>query len=345
MSREILSSSAMNTIAKCPKDYYYRYELGLRPIEDATALQFGTAWHDGMQARWMGKSYEDAFIAAMKTAKGLEESMVSALSGLLAGYYRHWGECKEQGTVRPEIEFRHPIEHSLTFDSAGKIDCLIENNGKVKIVEHKTTGMEISEGSQYWDRLRYNPQLFQYYLGAQALGHEIETVIYDVTRKPTIHVKGSVSCLDSEGRKIVLDQNANRVFKGNGEPRMSADAKLGYVFQTRPETFEEYAERLYNDTIKRPEFYFQRREVPILLQDIEAFIDERIERGKQILHYRARERKVGATGWPRNVGFFTCNTCAYAGFCLQGIPVDVRNPPPGFEVKRKHVELTEVTQQ
>jgi len=344
MNRELLTISRMNTLAICPRRDYYQNELGLRPIIDADNLRFGTSWHEAMQARWQGKNVDDAFAAALKTADGMDEKVIATISGLLAGYYNYWGNAEIEGEILPEIEFRHPIERSLTFDAGGKIDCILKQGGKVRLVEHKTTKEDVSEGSEYWQRTRYNNQLFQYYLGARALGYEVDDVIYDVVRKPMMQQKTSIPVLDEQGKRIVVDSNGQRVFKKNGEPRESGDNAKGYVLQTREETTEEYSDRLFQDCKERPEFYFGRKEIPILIQDLESYIDYRLEMGKQILYYRNRAKKVGIAGWPRNVQFWSCSLlkCPYAGFCLQDIPVDVNNPPPGYEVKRLHQELKEV---
>lgn len=342
--REILTASAMNTLVRCPREYYLKYELGIRPEIDSTPLVTGTAWHNAMEARWHGKSYEEALDAMCKGVTELDENTLAGLSALLAGYYKHYGEVTDADSIKSEIEFRHEIKDSQ-FDSAGRVDCIqLVGENAVNIIEHKTTGEDISDDSGYWDRLRYNTQLYQYYLGIQSLGYDIESIIYDVTRKPTINPKNAVPCLDEFGRKIVLDTQGNRVANKNGEPRQSESRKNGYWMKTRPETPEEYSERLFQDIQERPEFYFQRREVPILLQDVETFINERIERGEQILHYRTRQQKVGEAAWARNVTFFTCRNCAFSAHCLQNVTIDVNNLPPGFKLSKRHAELTEVTQ-
>ena len=103
------------------------------------------------------------------------------------------------------------------------------------------------------------------------------------------------------------------------------------------ETIEEYADRLAQDTIDRPDFYFARREVPILEDEMERFRMERTTLAAE-LAWRRRSR-----AWPRNVNERTCSWCEYAGFCLQGVVPDVEHVPAGFVVGAKHEELTEVT--
>lgn len=330
----------------CPRKAYYAYELGLKPIVDAEPLRFGTAWHAAMQARWQGKSIDEAFECAINSAKELDEQVIAIISGLLAGYYHHWGDATNEGETLPEQEFRHPIERSMTFDSAGKIDCIIKGQNRIKLLEHKTTSDDLSEDSMYWHRLKFNMQLYQYFFGAKSLGYEIDEVTYDVVRKPMIQIKNSIPELDEAGRRIVIGPDGNRVYKKDGTPRESADTKTGAVVKTRRETKEEFSQRLADDCIARPEFYFARKQVPVLMSDLEAFTDQRLEIGKQILHYRARQKIVGVAGWPRNVQFWTCGRlCPYDSFCLQGLDVNPQCPPMGFEVRAKNEELSNIEAQ
>jgi len=110
------------------------------------------------------------------------------------------------------------------------------------------------------------------------------------------------------------------------------------------ETVEQYAARLAADCQERPDFYFARREVPILEQDLEEFTAQRYELSKLILSLRQAERRVRIRqqAWPRNVSEFGCRMCEFAGFCLQGVAVDNNTPPAGFTVGAIHGELQEV---
>ena len=340
--RELLTNSRMNSVMTCPRKAYYEYELGLKPIVNAEPFRFGSAWHTAMEARWQGKDVDNAFECAINSGKDLDEQILAVISGLLAGYYTYWQSDTHNGEVIPEQEFRQTIDRSLTFDAGGKIDAIIKRDGRVMLLEHKTTTEDLSDDSLYWNRLRFNMQLYQYYLGAKSLGYEVDEVIYDVTRKPMIRQHTAVPILDAEGLKIVVDKQGNRVIGKNGKPRQTSDNEKGYEVQTQPKTMEAFSQRLANDTMQRPEFYFARRQVSVLISDLESFIDQRLEVGKQILHYRAREKKVGMNGWPRNVQFWTCGRlCPYDSFCLQNAEVDVNNPPMGFEIGKKHQELNQ----
>lgn len=342
MANELLTASRMESLLSCQRRHYWSYEVGLKAITDARALVFGKAWHAAMEARWQGMAFEDALQAATKDIADLDEIALATLSGMLAGYYRKYATCEIVKVLHPEIEFRIPIEGSRTFDSAGKIDGLaVLIDERQGLFEHKTTSDSLDADSDYWARLRFNMQIYQYVQAARSLGWNIEIVIYDVARKPTIAPK-QVPTLDEQGRKIVLDANGDRVLKANGEPRETGDSAKGYTLQSSIETPEQYADRLANDIAERPDFYFARREVPILDQDMREFEVQRYELGKLILSLRQAEKRCPdrpERAWARNVNMMTCRMCPYSGFCLQNITVNLQQPPAGFQVGEKHQEL------
>jgi hypothetical protein len=289
----------MAALLVCPRKHFWRYELGLRNQVDGDALRFGTAWHTAMEARWTGADVEAAFTAAVADKTDLDEVQLATLSGMLVGYYTCYATDPIK-SVHPEVEFRHPLVGSRTFESAGKIDGLaVMHDGRLALVEHKTAGCDIAPDSDYWLRLRGNAQVMQYILAARALGWDVALVIYDVARKPAIRPK-------------------------------------------QGETAEQFGDRLAADCKARPEFYFARREVPILEDDLAEFEVQRQVLARQILACRSEARRARRPehGWPRNVGEMTCKFCDFAGFCLQNTAIDAAHPPTGFVVGAAHSELT-----
>ncbi|MEI8140604.1 MAG: PD-(D/E)XK nuclease family protein [bacterium] len=295
--KELLTATRMTTLLGCPRRHFWRYEIGLKAETEAQALRFGTAWHAAMEARWQGLPFEAALAAAVKDVK-FEEVQLATLSGLLAGYYRR----HEQDPVKElhaEVEFRHPIEGSRTFDSAGKIDGLgVLQDGRLVLMEHKTTSDSVDPASDYWLRLRLNQQVMQYVVAARALGWDVQVILYDVTKKPAIR-------------------------------------------QKQGETAAQFGDRLAQDTQDRADFYYARREVPVLDQDLEEFKIQRFELSKLILALRQAERRTGLReqAWPRNVNAMSCQGCEFSGFCLQGVHADAQCVPSGFRVGAVHGEL------
>jgi hypothetical protein len=299
--KELLTATRMATLLGCPRKHYWRYEVGLRAVKEAAALRFGSAWHAAMESRWQGLSYAEALARAVAGAREFVEMELATLAGMLAGYYvRYEGEAECVGALHAEQEFRLPLPGSRTFDTAGKIDGLgVLKDGRLALVEHKTCGEEIGPESVYWQRLRFNPQIYQYVLAARALGWDVEIVLYDVARKPAIR-------------------------------------------QKQGETLEQFGDRLAADTRERPEFYFARREVPVLDQDIAEFEVQRLVLARSILGCRSEARRARRPehGWPRNVNPMTCRFCEFEGFCMQNVSADAAQPPAGFAVGPTNPELS-----
>jgi len=337
----LLTSSRMDALLSCPRKHFWSYEVGLRAATSALPLRFGAAWARAMEARWQGMGFDDALAKAVPEGCDLDELAISTLSGLLAGYFARY-QTESIKTIHPEVEFKKPLAGSRTFSEAGKIDGLgVLFDDRLILWEAKTTADSLDGDSDYWLRLRFNTQVFQYVLAARALGWNVDTVIYDVTRKPSIEPK-QLSVLDDDGRKIVNGPDGQRVFKTNGEPRESADRERGFTVLTKLETPEQFGERLAADAVARPEFYFARREVPILEAELIEFQTHRLTLSKMILHCRAAERRLlrREQAWPRSVSTWNCRGCAYSSFCLQNISIDLDHPPGGFRVGNFNPELT-----
>ena len=101
----------------------------------------------------------------------------------------------------------------------------------------------------------------------------------------------------------------------------------------KTETVGQYGDRLAEDTKARPEFYFARREIPIIEQEIEAFKAERRKITKWI---RWAERNEC---WPRAVSEMNCKICPFSAPCLQGLKITPDNIPVGFKIGEKNEEL------
>jgi hypothetical protein len=244
-----------------------------------------------------------------------------------------------------EQQFKLSLKGSKKFAVEGVIDRIGQKaDGRQVQVEYKTTGDSLQADSGYWLRLRFNPQLLQYFLAARALGWEIDEVIYDVTRKPSIAPK-MIEDLDDDGLKIVTNSVNERVYnlagKNKGQPRQTADKAKGYMVKSHMETPEEFNKRLVADCASRPDFYFARKEVPILESDLIEFEAQRLALARTILHHRRAAAKLARPeqAWPRHVNEQVCNFCAYSSFCLQNISVDLNQPPQGFAIKPFNPEL------
>jgi hypothetical protein len=256
-------------------------------------------------------------------------AMELEIVGSLFGGYAWRYELDDVKVLETELQFEVPLINpetgaaSRTFHLAGKLDAIAQ----------LADGREdIGPESDYWLRLRVDPQISQYVVAARAIGHNIETVLYDVTRKPTIRPR-QIPEVDGDGLKIVTDDaTGERVLNKNGSPRQTGGE--GMTVKSRPETPEEFGKRLLDDIGERPDYYYQRREIPRLEDDLLEFNLEVWQQAKHLMDCRSNHR------WFRNAGRWTCPFCEFADLCLQSIHVDPGLPPAGYEIlSRVHPEL------
>lgn len=336
---ERLTNSAITAAKQCLRKYYLRYELGITSTNESKALRMGKAVHAGLEMLAGGLQAEEAVNAAAVNYTAESDPVEAAtVAMLLHGYASFYNPDPLRFSAVEEV-FEVPIVNpetgaaSRTFVAAGKRDALATWANGIYVVEHKTTADDISEGSDYWLLLRINTQISLYFLAAQQEGREVVGVVYDVIRKPTIR-PSQVPVLDENGVKVVTDGDGRRIYKKDGTPRLSADAAQGYVLQTRLETAEEYAKRLWEDIQARPNYYYARREIPRLEDQIAEYQEELWAWTQMILSCRRTGR------WLKNDGPMTCRFCEYKDICLQNIPVNETIIPAGYvRLDNKHPEL------
>lgn len=301
--------------------------MGLRPETDAAPLRMGTAFHRGVERRDPETAY--------KLTDDLEAAIIATM---LTGYV--WLYGNEEPDVETEMPFEIPLVNpdtntaSRTFVLAGKMDGIRKiDDTRLAAKETKTTSDDISDGSDHWLLKRYDGQLTLYYIAARYLGFNIEAILCDEARKPSIRPK-QIPELDEDGCKITVDEKGDRVFLKNGKPRQSASSKDGWVLVSRTETPDEFAVRFLNDIVERPEYYFARREITRLEQDIDDYRRELWQQAKNMIEARKHGR------WYRNVGKWSCGMCEYKNICLQNITVNPDMPPVGFVILQNvHPEL------
>lgn len=321
---QLLTHSRMSCARRCLREHYYRYELGIVRDIEAQYFKVGHAIHEALRV-WHSTGNTNRTVAAL----ALDDPYNQMMAITLIEAYIERTEPLEFESV--ETQFELPLINpdtnapSRTFVLAGKIDGLTAD----AVVEHKTTSEDIAPDSEYWARLRVDPQISLY-----ALASGRNTVLYNVIRKPSIRPR-QVPLLDNEGVKVVIDDaTGERVQNKNGTWKQAATD--GCTLQTRPETPEEFGTRLHDDIDMRPDFYFARREIPILSDHMEEFKAEVWQQAKLLM-------KCQRSGyWFRNVSRVTCGNCQYANICLQSITVTPDSLPSGYVRSEPHQELFNV---
>ena len=306
--RAALTATRLATLRRCPRQHYFRYELGLSRIRTGDALRLGSAFHRGLERHNQGLDDELSIADAVSGYANVPqwadpvdwEVEYETVRHLLAGHFWRYPRNSENDLRIVEVErsFELPLINpetgasSRTFVLAGKIDAIVQlPDGRFAVLEYKTVGEDIGAESDYWRRLRCDPQISQYVLAARFLGYDVSTVIYDVTRKPTIR------------------------------PR-------------KGESPQQYGDRLNTDIGDRPDYYFARREVPRLDDELAEFQVELWQQAKQLLDSRRHGR------WFRNVNRMTCSYCDFADICLNSVRVAPGSAPTGFQfLSDVHPEL------
>ncbi len=231
---ETYTTSEIRSYLRCREEHNLRYTQGIRPRVTEAPLALGTLWHKAMECWWPKYSLADAVAAlADSDADPYDQAKLEAL---MIGYHERWrGEPLR--TLAVETTF------SLSRDGyilEGKLDAVVECEGRRLLVEHKTSSEDISPGSEYWAHLTLDDQVSNYYAGGRAPGYEIEGCIYDVVKKPTLKPR-------------MATPEDKRKYKANGA--------LYANQRTEDEPPTAYRDRIIEDIIEDPAKYYQRLEV------------------------------------------------------------------------------------
>jgi hypothetical protein len=340
-----LTNSSEATFMTCQRKYALAYVLRLRPRHDADPLRFGTAWHLGVGMYESGIPIDDAIEAVREAYAASEcppwltpEDMqveCETVCAMTRGHHWRWGSDPAIETVMVEHEFNLPIINPATgrptptYTSAGKMDRIGKlTDGRLALVERKTTRDEIAPESDYWKKLLMDSQLSRYYCAARDSGFDVQTIMYDVMRKPSIRPK--------------------KVAKSDVAQATAAGCYFGLPLTDRcpeQETPAMYGARLLADIQERPDFYLARREIPRMAADLAEFRQEQWTILHQIRECEVQqEQGAGLTAWPRNtrscVGF---GRCPYLDIC-RGLTADpTQQIPEGFEIRSTlHSELSPI---
>lgn len=297
----VLTASRMKDARACMRLHRYRYEDGYRPAKDADTLRFGTLVHRGLEAWWRasGDLRLDAALGAMEGESDPYE--LAKARALLVGYHVKWaGEQIEVLAV--EAEFRTALINPETgrpsrrWELGGKIDAVVRlADGRVAVVEHKTSSEDITPGSDYWTRLRLDGQVSVYFDGGRALGHEVEVCLYDVIGKP-----------------------GQRPYKKAAEIKLKKDGTPYANQRLEDETPAEYGQRVAEEIASDPDRYYRRGDVVRLAEELNEARENTWQIGEVIAEARAKNR------WPQNEG--ACKrfgrTCEFVSVCLREASLD-----------------------
>lgn len=169
------SISQIKNFKACRRSYFFRYVEELEPTQKAEALEIGSNYHELIA--WL---YEHGSLDGVEEDNSKELAMACAYMKYIYPKFK---------VKAVEESFEYPIgEHSLI----GRVDGVADDG---RLVEHKTTGSEITE--QYEYNLMWDEQILAY-----MLAYGVNQMYYTVCRKPTIRQKQNETEEDFFNRMI-----------------------------------------------------------------------------------------------------------------------------------------------
>ena len=306
-----LSHSTIQDFLTCPRRFEWRRLRRLRKASKATALRFGSRFHKGLDALKTGTPIETVIAEIWRAYDEIPSHIRDVDAWFLereicVRLLAAWATFSEPfDVVVSEQDFEVPIRNPETrypsrrFKLRGIFDGLVRlADGRLAILEHKTTSQSLDPSGDYVRRLRVDAQISRYFLAARELGLEVETVIYDLTRKPSIKPKRPL-------KKEVAELRETGVYHGQRIQHIPEEIDR--------ETHEMYGARLTADIVADPSRYFLRLEIPRLEDDLDEAAAELW--GSQ----RTIARALLSGRFLRNTGACLAPfKCEFADLCLNG---------------------------
>jgi len=153
----IYTSTALRRYCRCPAYYYYENELCAdkekAPLffQPSNALLLGQAIHDGLAAMLNGEDYSKVLRQSEYNEDIIQHAIV-----LLEGK-----DFAEQQQLLPTLDKVIEIEKELSVTAgstiyAGKCDAIADYNGKLWIVEHKSSSFHLKQPEKYEKAIQSN---------------------------------------------------------------------------------------------------------------------------------------------------------------------------------------------
>lgn len=249
--------------------------------------------------------------------------------GLMFGYDRQWTTAPYQidgaeTLIQSYLWNPATQRKSRTFTVAGKTDATASYNGKRVLFDHKTTSDDINDpNSTYWRQLRIEGQASLYMLLEWLNGRKVDECVWDVVRKPSIRPRRIT-------KEEVKDMRSMKIWFGWAVTQDEIDEAM----VDGSETPRLYSLRLAHDcAIERPFWYFARRPVPRLDEELAEYAAELWRHGQDILYERNKQKlPVRNSGACMMYG----RPCQFLGVCSGYDTADSANWQRKQQV---HVEL------
>jgi hypothetical protein len=301
---QLLTNSRCEALRTCERLAYYRFEEGLVPAIEDEALSVGSAIHKMFEMHAAGHDVWPVLQDA-----NIDPYAYQGAAHMWNAYQWRWADDNME-MIACEVPFELPLVNPETgaptplFNRAGKIDGIVRlADGRLAVLERKTTTTDISLDEDYWVRLRMDSQISGYFLAARELGYDVQTILYDVLKRPTIRPGKATP---EEVRKY------------------TKDGKLYASQRAEDEEPEAYGARCAQQYAEDPTKFFQRVEIPRSEAQLEEYRYELWWEQQRIRERQRTGRWIKNTRscvWPR--------PCRYLALCSQGY--DPSSVPSGFK--------------
>ena len=359
-----LTHSRIACFQACPRKHLLAYELALRPVAEAQALRFGTAFHLGREAYRAdhadAQAPVNAAIAAYDAAypddmspEQRESWLVERvqMARLLSAYIWRWAEADAAVKhLATEGQFEIPLVNPDTgrpiraFTLAGKRDGIDEIEGRVAVNEFKTTAQDLSPDGDYRRKLLIDAQVSTYVAAGRTVYPALNCCLYDMVRKPTIRPKKLTQA--ETARLLTAAEYFGERFAVAGDIKdgatVSVNGETCPVDRTGKwpvvrETAEMYGARLTADIGERPDYYFARQMIGRTDAELAEAQYDLWATAKTI-----RECEL-ANRWPKNTGAcLMYGRCKYFALCTGGYDWKSGTVPDGYtRVENVHQELVD----
>jgi hypothetical protein len=349
-----ISPSKYSTLRTCPRLFFYEQVRYYERARETGARAFGSLFHLGLEAWWKHAGDGDM--------PWTDEALVHALCAIQNGAKHAATDPYDLAKAEAMMLVYHGKYHALEFERVGegggveeafrvqlvdpdghevpgwtligKKDALVKmaKHPTITPIEHKTTGSDITGGSDYWQRLAVDGQVSIYVDATNALGFECDSVFWDACRKPDISPeratpedkrtmtqgKGCKLCGGSAGgKKIEKGSGIAKFTRGKkGFPKNAPDdipdgvdevevqcpdcsgsgwkeePRLSAKVRLEDEKPEDYKFRVIDKLAENPEQYFKQCTVPRTAPQIAEARHDLVEATVEIDNYYARARKA-----------------------------------------------------
>ena len=167
---DVYDSSKIQTFQGCPREFFYRYVVGMTPIEPNIHLVFGSAWHEAMEVLMAYRAQDDSkrgypedvvLFAYERFLKVYRESYPNVFAdadkgakdtgNALQALVEYAERYKMDNFKTHYIEVAGSIPISPDERIHAKVDSIIEDdNGNFSSMEHKTTGRDSQAWNDKW---------------------------------------------------------------------------------------------------------------------------------------------------------------------------------------------------